>query len=604
MTSSAKASCTQERSIAVLPPDVAAKIAAGEVIERPASIVKELLENAIDAGAARIAVEIEAGGVNLIRVSDDGCGLTAGEIPSAFMRHATSKLRRPEDLAAIATLGFRGEALPSIAAAAEVEFASRTVGAASGGRAVLKNGALRDQGAYGGARGTTVTVRDLFESQPARRKFLRSPASESAQIASSVGLYAIAYPEIAFTLISDGRRSLTTTGSGDRREATARVYSAETAAGLLEIANTNATIEAAAISGLVSPPGLTRANRGYIHCFVNRRWVLPRRLTFAIEAAYESLLPTGRHPIAIIDIRVPPEEVDVNVHPTKSEVRFLREREVHAAVYHAVHGRLATVTPATTFRGGASPFHPEGTGGPPGAAMPMWRALTGPAIDDPSPAALLRQAGIGLEHGRSIETPRSAGPEDRPALPILRVVGQSGSLYIVAEGWDGMYLLDQHASHERVLYEQLQRQKSGGAPEIQGLLSPIPVELTAVQDAALVLHAGALREHGFELEPFGPRSYLIRSVPAMLGKRDAAKTLSDLLDDLEDGGTSADRPSLVTMTVACHASIRAGKTLAMEEMRELLRLLEACEHPRTCPHGRPTMIHLSNEALEREFRRR
>ena len=452
------------------------------------------------------------------------------------------------------------------------------------------------------ARGTTVTVRDLFESQPARRKFLRSPASESAQIASSVGLYAIAYPEIAFTLISDGRRSLATTGSGDRREATARVYSAETAAGLLEISSAGAATAAAGVGGLVSPPGLTRANRGYMHCFVNRRWVLPRRLTFAIEAAYESLLPTGRHPIALLDIRVPHEEVDVNVHPTKSEIRFLHEREVHAAVYHAARDCLAAAAPATTFRGAAVSSLESAMAVPAAEAMPMWRALTGPAAEDP--AALLRQAGAGLERGHALELPRTAGPEDRPALPVLRVVGQAGSLYIVAEGWDGMYLLDQHASHERVLYEQLLRQRSDGGPDVQGLLSPIAVELTAVQDAALGLHAAGLRDHGFEIEPFGPRSYLIRAVPAMLGSRDAARALSDLLDDLEAGGTSADRPSLLTMTVACHASVRAGKTLAMDEMRELLRLLEVCEQPRTCPHGRPTMIHLSNEALEREFRRR
>lgn len=589
--------------ITVLAPDVAAKIAAGEVIERPASIVKELIENAIDAGAVRIAVEIEAGGISLIRVSDDGHGLAAEEIPTAFLRHATSKLRRPEDLAAVATLGFRGEALPSIAAAAEVEFASRTAAAGSGSRLLLRQAGLREQAAYGGSRGTVVTVRDLFEAQPARRKFLRPAASESAQIATNVGLYAIAYPEIAFTLTSDGRRSLVTTGGGDRREATARVYKAETAAGLLEITSGDEPDPAAAISGLVSPPGVTRANRGYIHCFVNRRWVLPRRLSFAIEAAYESLLPTGRHPITILDIRVPPDEVDVNVHPTKSEVRFLREREVQAAVYHAVRERLGALGPGASHAGLFNRPPDRGVSG--AAPMPIWRALTGPAGDGSSAVTILRQAGQEAEDRRAgLETPRSAGTPERPALPILRVVGQAGSLYIVAEGWDGMYLLDQHAAHERVLYEQLLQQPADGKPAVQGLLSPIPVELTAAQDAALSTHADALRDHGFELEPFGTRAYLLRALPAVLGGRDAARILSDLLDDLEAGVSSAERPSLVTMTVACHAAIRAGKTLAMDEMRELLRLLERCEQPRTCPHGRPTMIHLSNEALEREFGRR
>jgi DNA mismatch repair protein MutL len=581
-------------TITVLPPDVAAKIAAGEVIERPASIVKELVENALDAGATRISVEIETGGVSLIRVSDDGHGLTPDEIPLAFMRHATSKLRCPEDLSAVVTLGFRGEALPSIAAAAEVDFASRAAGAEPGGRVLISGGELRVRSAYGGPRGTAITVRDLFERQPARRKFLRSAAAEGAQIASSVGLYAIAYPEVAFTLISDRRRSLVTSGGGDQREATARVYGGETAAALLELAPTDAVGEAASVNGLISPPGLTRANRGYIHCFINRRWVLPRRLAFALEAAYESLLPSGRHPIAILNLRVPPAEVDVNVHPTKSEVRFLRDREVQGAIYHAVRQRLAEVAPATSYSGPtASPFARTAVAGANGdQPMPLWRALT----DLPG-------------HDRAVAAPQGPPPAQdertaRPVLPILRVVGQTGSLYIVAEGPDGMYLLDQHAAHERVLYEQILRQQSDGGPEVQGLLSPIPIELTAVQEAALSVNADALREHGFELEAFGPRGYVVRAVPAMLAGRDPGRAVADLLDDLEDGAEAADRRTLVTMTVACHASVRAGKTMAMEEMRELLRLLEACQLPRTCPHGRPTMIHLSTEALEREFRRR
>jgi len=601
-------SSTTTPHVSVLPADVAAKIAAGEVIERPASIVKELVENALDACATRIAIDVEAGGVSLIRVSDDGHGLPADEIPVAFLRHATSKLRHPEDLAAVTTLGFRGEALPSIAAAAEVEFASRTAGAVSGRRVLLSRGALQDRSAYGGARGTVVTVRDLFEAQPARRKFLRSAASETAQIASSVGLYAIAYPEVAFTLTSDGRRSLTTPGRGDRREVTARVYSAETAAGLLEIAPGEQTCDrAAVVAGLVSPPDLTRANRGYIHCFVNRRLVLPSRLSFSLEAAYESLLPTGRHPIAILDIRVPAGEVDVNVHPTKSEVRFLREREVQAAVYHAARERLSALAAAPAWRvtrGTAAFARPVDRVLPQDQAMPMWRALTGPTGHDRSPVTILRQPGEEPDSRHDAGTPRAAGTAGRQALPILRVVGQAGNLYIVAEGWDGMYLLDQHAAHERVLYEQLVRQQNDSGPEVQGLLSPIPLELTPAQDAALSAHAGALREHGFELEPFGPRSYLVRAIPAMLGGKDAGRTLSDLLDDLESGAGSGERRTLVTMTVACHAAVRAGKTMAMEEMRELLRLLETCELPRTCPHGRPTMIHLSNEALEHEFRRR
>jgi DNA mismatch repair protein MutL len=576
------------RSIAVLPPDVAAKIAAGEVIERPASIVKELVENALDAGAQRISVDIEGGGVRLIRVADDGHGLPASDIATAFLRHATSKLRRPEELAAVTTLGFRGEALPSIAAAAEVELASRAEGAASGGRVLMRDGALRQQSAYGGSRGTAVLVRDLFEAQPVRRKFLRSAASEAAQIATLVGLYAIAYPEIAFTLTTDRRRSLTTTGDGDRREAVARVYNAETAAALLELQPHNGPDDQGeSVTGLVSPPELTRANRNYIHCFVNRRLVQPRRIAFAIEAAYESLLPVGRHPIAILDLRLPAGEVDVNVHPTKSEVRFLHDREVQATVFRAVRQRLSAM---------GAPRNLAASAGAVPTPMPLWQAI---APEHP-PLETLRMAGA----GQSATVAAEPRPNSRPGLPILRVVGQSGNLYIVAEGWDGMYLIDQHAAHERVLYEQILQRRHACEALPQGILTPFPVELTAVQEAALIEHREALLQHGFDLEAFGPRTYLIRSVPALLRERDPGRALSDLLDDLVEPSGTAERPSLVTMTVACHAAVRAGKTLATEEMRELLRQLERCELPRTCPHGRPTMVHLSNEALEREFRRR
>ncbi len=577
-------------SIAVLPAEVAAKIAAGEVIERPASIVKELIENALDAGARRITVEVEAGGTRSIRVIDDGGGIAPEELPLAFLRHATSKLRGAPDLHAISTLGFRGEALPSIAAAANVDFASHTGGPGVGGRIRLRDGAVREQAAYGGPRGTVVEVRDLFERQPARRKFLRTPAAEAAQIATVLGLYAIAYPDVAFVLNVDGRRSLTTPGSGDRREGVARVYGAQTAAALLELEEGTSEEGVVTLTGLISPPDLTRANRSYIHCFVNRRWVLPRRLAYAVEAAYESLLPSGRHPLVVLDLRVPPAEVDVNVHPTKSEVRFLRDREVQAAVYHAVRARLAGLAPA--------PAPPRAASGPfaaapiaqyqpaPAGPMPLWHALSPPQEHDRAPAT---------SASKTIQ---------RPPLPIMRVVGQAANLYIVAEGPDGMYLLDQHAAHERVLYERLMRERADQSPDVQGLLSPIAVDLTAAQDAALAEHATELREHGFEIELFGPRSHLIRAVPAMLGGRDAGRALADLLDDLENPGEGVERRTLVTMTVACHAAVRAGKTLAMDEMRELLRQLEDCELPRTCPHGRPTMVHLSNEALEHEFRRR
>lgn len=579
-------------AITVLPADVAAKIAAGEVVERPASIVRELVDNALDAGARRIQIEIAGGGVGLIRVADDGSGVSPAELPTAFLRHATSKLRRPEDLSAVTTLGFRGEALPSLAAAAEVDFASRPEGMAAGGRIRLAAGGVTQQSSYAGARGSVVEVRDLFARQPARRKFLRAAAFEAGQIATLVGLYAMAYPEVAFTLLTDGRRTLVTTGAGDLREAAARVYGTQTAASLLELepveAGPGGPSGGPMISGLISPPDVTRANRSYISCFVNRRIVQPRRLVFPIESAYEGQLMTGRHPLIVLDLRLPPDEVDVNVHPTKSEVRLLHERELHAAVFHRIRERLSALPPASFVAGVPSgPFRPISTtdSAEPPRPMPLWRAV-----------------GQIEEHERP-PAPFPRAPE-RPALPILRVVGQAGSLYIVAEGPDGMYLVDQHAAHERVLYEQILQQETERGVDVQGLLSPTSVELTPAQEATLRGHADALRVLGFELEPFGSRTYLLRAMPSLLAGRDPGRTLADLLDDLADGSDPSDRSTRAAMTVACHAAVRAGKTMAMDEMRELLGLLEGCQLPRTCPHGRPTMIHLSTEALEREFRRR
>ena len=572
-------------TIHVLPAEIAAKIAAGEVIERPASAVKELIENALDAGAQRITVELEGGGLALIRVTDDGHGLAAEEIPLAFMRHATSKLSQSEDLARVTTLGFRGEALPSLAAAADVEFASRPAGQIGGGRIRLAAGQIVEERAYAGAPGTVVIVRDLFERQPARRKFLRAPAAEATQITALVARFAIAYPEVAFTLVSDRRRSLATPGNGELREAVGRVYGAETAAAMLEIDPEGRDGIPTTVHGLISPPGLTRANRSYINVFVNRRLVQAPRLLFATEQAYQSTLMHGRHPIAILNLRLPPGEVDVNVHPTKSEVRFLREREVSATVHRSVRDSLVLHAPIPNYGVAQAPMQTNGETTDAAISIPLWQALARPE-----------------EHDKE----RMAASTDpaRPGLPIMRVVGQTGGLYIVAEGPDGMYLVDQHAAHERVLYEKLVQQQAGQTAEVQGLLSPVSVELTAAQAAVLAADGELLRNHGFELEPFGAEAYLLRSVPAMLARKDPARTLIELLDDLITGTDPADRPAQVTMTVACHAAVTAGMTLSIGEMRELLQLLETCELPRTCPHGRPTMVHLSNAALEREFRRR
>ncbi len=566
--------------IRVLPPAVAARIAAGEVVERPASAVKELIENALDAGATRIAVGIERGGIGLLRVTDDGRGIPAGELPLAVERHATSKLDPDGDLTMVATLGFRGEALPSIAAAGDLEIVTRAAGSESGASLRARDGVVEPARPSAAAPGTTVTVRELFGRFPARRKFLRTPVAESGQVAGVVSHYALAYPEVAFSLTVDGRRTLGTSGSGDARDAAAAIYGATAARQLLEVSGDDHIF---VVRGLISPPELTRSARSSISLFVNRRWVQHRRLVYAVESGYDTLLMTGRHPITILDITVEPAEVDVNVHPTKAEVRFRAENEVFRAVQAAVRNALVRLAPpaGSVFARGGQADVGVGAVGEPAA---WWRI--------PEPGTLPRPVAA------------EAAPPARLLLPVLRTVGQVGSTYIITEGPHGMYLIDQHAAHERVLFEKIVRARAERSPEVQGLLDPLAFEPTAVQAAALAEYAEPLAALGFALEPFGGQSFLVRAIPAVLKGRDPLRALSDYLDAIVAGGTPGDRAERAAMTLACHAAVRAGQTLAAEEMRELVRLLEASESPRTCPHGRPTMVHVSAATLEREFGRR
>ncbi|HZP26374.1 MAG TPA: DNA mismatch repair endonuclease MutL [Dehalococcoidia bacterium] len=563
-------------AIRILPADLAAQIAAGEVVERPASVVKELLENAIDAGAHSIAVEVLNGGLDLIRVSDDGCGIAPEEIEVAFARHATSKLASAEDLFRIATLGFRGEALPSIAAAGDVEVYSRVPGSESATYARIESGRLVETGLRGAPAGTSFAVSKLFERQPARRKFLRSPAGEANQISTVVSHYALAYPEIRFNLRLNGRTSLQTDGSGRLEDAVVAVYGAEVAAALLQVESTSGPVE---VRGVVIAPHVSRSNRGYISIFINRRWIQSRRLTYAIEEAYQGLLMVGRYPIAVLDIRLPPDEVDVNVHPTKAEVRLRDESAVFGAIQRAVRPALLRQAPVPAVEGLGESLHLE--------PLPLTPSLWQTQSSQPPTRG---------------EVPAPAIPTPTQALPVLRVIGQYGNLYIISEGPEGMYLIDQHAAHERILYDELSAKRAAARPEVQGLLEPLTVELAPPQDAAVQQDLEALRDHGFEIEPFGPRCYLLRTIPAVLRDADPRAGFLAVVDEmLESESYPVDR---VAMSLACHAAVRAGKALTMEEMRELVQQLERTTVPNTCPHGRPTMVQLSADSLAREFGRR
>jgi DNA mismatch repair protein MutL len=568
--------------IRVLPAQVAARIAAGEVVERPASIVKELVENALDAGATRIRVEITGAGVDSIRVVDDGCGIAAEELATAFERHATSKLEGGEDLSRILTLGFRGEALPSIAAAGEVEAVSRPHDRDSAAAIHLGPDLEPSQEPRGAPVGTSFTVRGLFARQPARRKFLKSPASETSAISSVVTAYALAYPEIRFALKVDGRETLSTAGTGDLRDAVSAVYGADVASQMIAVSEDDGVV---GVEGLAGPPHISRAGRGYVTLFVNRRWIQNRRLAFAVEQAYEGLLMVGRRPLAVLNLKVPYEEVDVNVHPTKAEVRFRDESLVFGALQKAVRRALLASAPAPVV----------------GSDRPL--VLSG----QPS-APLLWQHGVAVEERKATAGTAPALDEPRPAmaqtLPALRVIGQFGAVYIIAEGPEGMYLIDQHAAHERVLYDRFVAARASKAPDVQGLLDPVAVELSPRQMGLVATEAEAMRSHGFEIETFGDGGEcMLRAIPSALAGSDPRDGLVRFLDLMLDEG-EADGRDRVAMTLACHGAVRAGKTLTAEEMRDLVRQLEQTASPNTCPHGRPTMVHMSAELLAREFGRR
>lgn len=593
---------SRRRGIHVLQPEVAARIAAGEVIERPVSVVRELLDNAIDAGATRISVEIEEGGLSLIRVTDDGKGIPPEEVELAFERHATSKIADLSELAAVRTLGFRGEALPSIAAAGDVEIVTRAEGEPVGVHAVLVDARVVRRSARPAPQGTSFAVRDLFARLPARRKFLSTPVAEARQVTVLVSHYALAYPHIAFSLTSNGRRSLTTSGDGSLRHAFAAVYGAETAAEMLDVAGESERVR---VSGLAGPPSVHRGNRAAISVFVNGRWVQSRALIFAIVDAYESQLPVGRHPMAAIRIDLPGEDVDVNVHPAKAEVRFRDERGVARAVRHAVAAALEqsrpvgwSIFPEARPEPGPAPLEP-----PAGAPLPSLRQRLEPppaALRPPEPAQTRLQWTPPVQPAGATPTPR---PTQREVLPLLRVVGQMGLTYVVAEGPDGMYLIDQHAAHERVVYDRLIAKEQPERAR-QPLLEPVLLELDPVLAATLEEHQQHLTRLGLEFEPFGGTAYLVRAVPAGVGSADIASGVRALLEQLGSERRVSDPFARAAATVACHSSVRAGMALALEEMRRLVEDLERAESPRTCPHGRPTLVHVSTELLERQFGRR
>jgi DNA mismatch repair protein MutL len=575
--------------IKILSPEVASQIAAGEVVERPASVVKELIENALDAGASHISIEVENAGRKLMEVSDDGVGIPKNELALSISRHATSKLQNAADLYRISTLGFRGEALSSIASVSKFTLTSRTEKAHTAGRLQVDAGQPGVVSSIGAPQGTVVRVEDLFYNVPAQLEFLKKDTTERRHINLIVTRYALAYPHVRFHLTQEGKSSLQTGGEGDRRAILASMYSPDIARQMLEVI---AQYDNYVVEGYSSPTSLTRASRRDISFFVNGRWVQDAALSAAVVQAYRTMLMVGRYPLTVLFLQIPPDEVDVNVHPTKSEVRFRKPDRVFSGVQRAVRHALLAHTPVPELDPHIrwAPHQMEDIGAD--KSEMAWESNLPSASPD-------------AEYTSTSDPPGESGPPLNVAIPLLRLVGQIGAAYLVAEGPDGLYLVDQHAAHERILFERFMSQRQSDIPS-QSLLEPVTVELSTEEVQLLTEQLPMMEKLGFQVESFGPNAFKIRSMPALLLGSDPEAALRVVVEDFEEDESplQAEIETKIIARVCKRAAVKAGQVLSVDEQRVLLADLEACQSPRTCPHGRPTMVHLSIDLLERQFGRK
>jgi len=592
--------------IRVLPVNVASQIAAGEVVERPASVVKELVENAIDAGAAFISIKTEGAGKRLIEVSDDGSGIPADELSAAVARHATSKLSTADDLLHITTLGFRGEALASIGSVSQLSITSRPRDMQAGAQLRVDGGMVGRVETAGAPQGTIIHVENLFYNVPARLKFLKSDVTEKGQIDNLVTRYALAYPHVRFHLTQEGKAVLQTSGNGNRREVLGKLYGIETAQKMLEVL---ANFDEFSVTGYISPTSLTRSNRREITFFVNGRPIQDVSLSTALIQAYHNLLMVGRYPLAVLFIEMPPEALDVNVHPAKTEVRFREREKVFSVIQRAVRRALLAHTPVPGVDVSADfPTYWRQSDKSSREIDLSWNFPQEAGEIGSGNSEMHTEIGTGDEPGSQppVEmTAQSQASLPGGGVPLLRLVGQFGSKFLVAEGPDGIYLIDQHAAHERVLFEQFLEQRNSPIAS-QKLLHPVPVDLPPASARLLEEQLPILSRFGFEVELFGPGTYLVRAVPAMLSKIDPSAALRVLVEDFEEDETplQAEIEARIIARVCKRAAVKAGQPLTPEEQQALISGLESCRSPRTCPHGRPTMIYLSVDLLERQFGRR
>jgi DNA mismatch repair protein MutL len=633
--------------IRVLPDQVANKIAAGEVVERPASVVKELLENSLDAGATHFRIEIEAGGRRLIRISDDGCGMSRDDAMLAFERHATSKLRDVKDLLSIATLGFRGEALPSIASVSRLLLETRSAEESTGALVEIAGGKMLrcDEAAL--APGTSIAVRDLFFNVPARKKFLRSEQTELAHIASLVTHYSLAHPDKTFQLMGGAGELLHVTPVATLRERVYQVFGSQTLEELVELGSCKRELmlppgydeepssRVFQINGFISRPQIQKANRNSIFTFVNGRLIRDRLLLHAISSAYHNLMPQACYPFALIFLECDCEEVDVNVHPSKTEVRFRHQSFVHDFIRDTLRDRLIESRPAPAFTASAGaqpapglPFSEfsqmldnEVPAEPAASEMPVAPAFTLRPERSPEPRFDFGSGAVAVGREHSVETARSRVPDTHgefppgtlpafssslSALADLRPLGQIHESFIIAAGRDGLWIIDQHVAHERILFEKVLQQRASGRVERQALLMPLILQLTAEQQIEYARIADELQSIGFETEPFGARTIAVKAAPAAVAVSDLEKLMFEILETAEGemrGLSMDDIRRNIAASIACRAAIKINMRLDQSKMEWLLSALAATDCPMSCPHGRPIALQYSTREILKAFHR-
>ncbi len=604
----------QIRPIKLLSEEVANQIAAGEVVERPASVLKELVENSLDAGAQRISVEVEAGGHRLIRVVDDGVGLSQDDLLMALERHATSKVALPEDLALVTTLGFRGEAIPSIAAVSRFTMRSRRDQDSVGSEVKVRGGSLREVNEVGCPVGTVVEVRDLFFNTPARRKFLKSVSTETGHLGEALLRQAMAKPKVAFRYTVNGRMAYDLPASDDLAVRVATLLGRQAVERMVQVQD---QVDGLQLSGLAGLPSLSRASMDQIYTFINGRYVRDKVLLHAVNQAYRGLMPDGRRPVVALRLGLNPAEVDVNVHPAKIEVRFHRQKQLHDNLAQMLRQALAqSRLPEKPQASADGPLRPQ----PTPSFQPAPKAENRPA---PFPARAqsgpTQPAGTTPGGGVILREPAAEAPieaHESPVLPHARplfgpagdltVLGQLHGLYIICASKEGLVIVDQHAAHERLTYETMKHNLNHEALPRQGLLSPITLELTPKESSLAQSQCADWARLGLEMGPFGGNTWVVMSVPPILVDQDPAPVVRDLLSELSQAGVPSGTPEFLEVglrSLACRASIKSGQRLGDRELQDLVARAAALPPPATCPHGRPVFLTISRRELAKHFKR-